>query len=158
MAKGVTIAPGTYRFTRFRVEAEFAARRPLSGQLTWWFGGFYGGHLNQFQIEAAWRPSAAFAIEIEGERDIGTLPVGRIRTTLVGARLRFNVSPDLQVNSFVQYDTESASIGSNSRLRWTITPVAELYLIYNHNLRDQINRFRFESNQLSAKLAYAWRR
>lgn len=158
VADGVSVPVGTYRYTRYRLEVETAARRPVSGQVTWWFGGFYGGHLHQVEIEAAWRPSAFVNIEVQAERNIGTLPEGRFTTTVIGTRFRVNFSPDLQVNSLIQYDDESKSIGSNTRLRWTITPVAELFVIYNHNVQDRLDRFRFESNQLSAKLAYAWRR
>ena len=73
-----------------------------------------------------------------------------------------NVSPDLQVNSYVQYDNESHSFGTNSRLRWTFAPLGELFVVYNHNLRtlDPLTRdrtFRFESNQLLVKVQYAFR-
>ena len=54
--------------------------------------------------------------------------------TLVGNRLRINVSPDLSIASYVQYDTDSDSIGVNTRLRWTFTPVADLFVVYNHNV------------------------
>ena len=155
VATGVTIPPGTYRFTRYRLEAEFAARRRLSGQLTWWFGGFYDGKLDQVEVEGAWRPSATLALELSGEHDIGRMPEGNFTTTLIGTRVRLNVSPAFQINSFIQYDTESHSLGSNTRLRWTIRPVAELFVVYNHNWREELNRLRFDSNQLVAKLQYA---
>lgn len=158
VADGVFIGAGTYRFTRYRLEVETAARRAISGQLTWWFGGFYGGTLHQFQVEGGWRPSSTVGFELEAEHNIGRLPEGNFNTTLLEGRVRLNVSPDLQINSLIQYDDESQALGSNTRLRWTITPAAELFLIYNHNLTDRFDRFAFESNQVSAKLAYAWRR
>jgi hypothetical protein len=156
VADGISIAPGTYRFTRYRLEAEFANRRRLSGQLTWWFGGFYDGRLDQFIGQIFWRPSATLSLEWTGEKDIGRMPAGRFTSTLVGTRVRLNVSPELQVNSFVQYDTDSRSLGSNTRLRWTIRPVADLFVVYNHNLRRQLDRFSFDSNQLVAKFQYAF--
>lgn len=156
VAEGVIIAPGSYRFTRYRLEAEFANRRRLSGQLTWRFGGFYDGHLDQFEGLLAWRPSATFSTALTGERDVGRLPSGSGTATLVGTRLRFNVSPSFQVNSFVQYDTDSRTFGSNTRVRWTILPVAELFIVYNHNLHRTLDRFQFDSNQLVAKFQYAF--
>jgi hypothetical protein len=74
---------------------------------------------------------------------------------VVGARLRVSISPNLQINSFIQYDSEDRSIGANTRLRWTIRTVAELFLVYNHNVRDRMSRWEFESNQLLAKVQYA---
>ena len=39
------IDPGSYHWTRFRLEGGLASKRTLSGQLTWWFGDFYTGRL-----------------------------------------------------------------------------------------------------------------
>jgi hypothetical protein len=71
-----------------------------------------------------------------------------------------NVSPDLQFNSYLQYDNESDSFGTNTRVRWTFRPAGDLFVVYNHNLRtlDPLTRdrqLRFTSNQLLVKLQYA---
>jgi hypothetical protein len=57
----------------------------------------------------------------------------------------------------VQYDTTTRSVGVNTRLRWTFKPVADLFVVYNHNVRDRLDRWRLESNQLLVKLQYAFR-
>ena len=75
-------------------------------------------------------------IEFSGERNVGSLSTGSFTQTLIGNRLRINVSPDLSIASYVQYDTDSDSIGVNTRLRWTFTPVADLFVVYNHNVRS----------------------
>jgi len=49
------------------------------------------------------------------------------------------------------------SIGVNTRLRWTFTPVADLFVVYNHNVPSLAERWQLESNQLLVKLQYAWR-
>ena len=66
------------------------------------------------------------------------------------------MSPDMSIASYVQYDTDSQSVGINTRLRWTFRPVADLFVVYNHNLRRPLNRFEFDSNQLVAKFQYAF--
>lgn len=157
IASGVVIPPGPYHWMRYRVEAGSAVKRPLSGQATWWFGGFYGGTLDQFELTAAWNPAAVITLSFSGERDIGRLPEGSFATTLLGVRARFNISPDLNVSTFVQYDTDSTTIGTNSQLRWTFRPVGDLFVIYNHNLIDYTDRWRLNSNQLLVKLQYSWR-
>lgn len=68
-----------------------------------------------------------------------------------------NISPDLSLSSYVQYDTVSESVGTNTRLRWTFLPVADLFVVYNHNIRSMLDRWRLDSNQLLIKLEYAWR-
>ena len=78
--------------------------------------------------------------------------------TLVGAKVRLNLSPNLQCTSFLQYDTEDRSFGTNTRLRWTFSPRGDLFVIYNHNLREIERRWRRDSNQLLVKLQYTFRR
>jgi len=158
VADTVVIRPGAYHFVRYRLEAEFAARRTLSGVATWRFGGFYGGRLHQLQLEADWKPSSTFNLQLTGEHNIGRLPEGNFETTLAGLRGLVNLSPDLNLSSFIQYDTDSKSLGSNTRLRWTFDPAGDLFVVYNHNLRDLGDRWRLESNQLLVKLQYAIRR
>ena len=68
-----------------------------------------------------------------------------------------NISPDLSISSYVQFDTDSNSIGTNTRLRWTFRPVADLFVVYNHNVRSMLDRWKLDSNQLLVKLQYAFR-
>jgi len=157
VAAGVEVPAGPYRWRRYRLEAGTAQKRRLYMQLTWWFGGFYGGHLDQIDWTGAWNPLPLLTVEFSGERNIGRLPSGRFAQTLTGTRLRVNVSPDLSVSSYVQYDTESDSIGINSRLRWTFHPAGDLFIVYNHNVRELLDRWRLDSNQLLVKVQYAWR-
>jgi hypothetical protein len=162
IAHGVTIPTGAYHFTRFRLEGELAAKRRFSGQGTWWFGQFYDGHMHQFELTAAWRPSAFFIVELTGERDVGSMPEGDFTEDLIGTRIRLNFSPDLQLTSFLQYDTESDLVGTNTRLRWTFRPLGDLFVVYDHNLqtRDALTGQRhlaFASNEFLAKVQYAFR-
>jgi hypothetical protein len=162
VADGVTVPSGAYHFNRFRIESGLAAKRRLSAQATWWLGTFYDGWLDQYELTGAWRPSPLVIVELSGERDVGRMPEGRFVQDLVGTRLRLNVSPDLQLTSFVQYDNESDSFGTNTRLRWTFRPLGDLFVVYNHNLRtrDPLTLRRelvFASNQLLVKVQYAFR-
>ena len=162
IADGVTIRGGSYHFQRFRLEAGLAPKRRFSGQATWWFGSFYDGYLNQYALTSAWKPSSLFSVELNGERDVGLMPEGHFVQNVMGTRVRLNVSPDLQVTSFLQYADESHSVGTNTRLRWTFNPLGDLFVVYNHNLRTRnpltLERdLAFGSNQVLIKLQYAFR-
>ena len=154
---GVTITPGDYHWRQYRLEAGTAQKRRFYTELTWWFGGFYNGDLDQYEWTGAWNPVPLITLEFTGERDIGKLPNGSFSQTLVGNRLRLNISPDLSISSYVQYDTESDTIGTNTRLRWTFKPAGDLFVVYDHNLRSITDRWQFDSNQLLVKLQYAFR-
>jgi hypothetical protein len=154
---GVSIAPGSYHWRRYRIEGGTAQKRRLYAQVAWWFGGFYDGELDQIEWTGAWNPTPLFTVEFSGERNMATLSTGRFTQTLVGTRLRVNFSSDLSIASYAQYDTESESVGINTRLRWTFRPVGDLFVVYNHNVRSLLDRWQLESNQLLVKLQYAWR-
>ncbi len=157
IAEGVMISPGPYHWIRYRFEAGTAEKRQAFTQVTWWTGGFYDGHLDQLEWEATWNPVALLTLAISGERNVGRLPAGGFTQTLVGTRAQLNVSPDLSVSSYIQYDTESDLLGSNTRLRWTLRPQADLFIVYNHNIRSLEDRWQKDSNQLLVKLQYAFR-
>jgi hypothetical protein len=157
VASGVVIAPGSYEWRRYRLEAGTAQKRRLYTQLTWWFGDFYNGTLDQFQWTGSWNPKPLVTVEFSGERNVGRLPAGGFTQTVAGTRLRVNISPDLSIASYIQYDTDSESVGTNTRLRWTFRPVADLFVVYNHNVRSILDRWRLDSNQLLIKLQYAFR-
>jgi hypothetical protein len=169
IAEGVVLQPGDYHWTRWRLEGGLASKRKLSGQLTWWFGDFYTGHLDELSLTGSWKPSPLFIVELNGTRNTGRLAEGDFTQEVIGMRFRVNVSPDLQVNSYLQYDNESEDFGTNTRLRWTFSPLGELFIVYNHNLARELvtgdvpstmfdrRRWRFASNELRVKLQYAFR-
>ena len=163
IADGVIIPAGSYHWYRYRLEGGFAPKRKLSGQATWWFGRFYTGKLNEYILTAAWKPSPLFIVELNGTRNVGRLPEGDFTQEVIGTRFRVNVSPDLQLNTYVQYDNDSRGVGTNTRLRWTFSPVGDLFVVYNYNIRELVDLtqrhrgYAFDSNQLLIKLQYAFR-
>jgi hypothetical protein len=157
IAPQVSIAPGAYAWLRYRLEGTLATKRVLSGRLTWWFGEFYDGRLDELQAALVLRPSAAAAVELTAVRNVGRLSAGDFTQDVVGARVRYSVSADLSFNTFVQYDNQSRLLGSNSRLRWQFHPLGELYLVHSYNMDRSLGRFDFTSSQFLAKLQYALR-
>ncbi|MGQ0650213.1 MAG: DUF5916 domain-containing protein [Gemmatimonadaceae bacterium] len=163
IADRVVIPAGSHHWTRWRLEAQLASKRKLSGQFSWWFGDFYTGRLDELTFTAAWKPSALIIVEMNGTRNTARLREGDFTQQVIGTRVRVNVSPDLQFASYLQYDNQSETFGTNTRLRWTFSPVGDLFVVYNHNaneLKDVFDRhrgWRFASSQLLVKAQYAFR-
>ena len=61
------------------------------------------------------------------ENDFAHLPVGNFVQRLWSVQAAYAWSPNLVLSSFVQFDTESQNVGTNTRLRWTIRPGNDLY-------------------------------
>lgn len=158
IAEDVTIPAGEYNFMRYRLEGEFAAKRKLSGQASWWFGSFYEGNLDQFELQLNWNPNALLGFELTGVRNIGSLPWGDFDQTLAGSRIRFNVNSDLQLNSYIQYDTVSRNLGLNIRIHWIFSPLGDVIFVFNHNtFNDLTENWVLQNQQLLLKLRYNFR-
>ncbi len=152
---GVVLPVDEYNYMRYRLEFESASKRPVSGQATWWFGTFYTGTLDQIELEMSLRFTSNIILGLNYEKNIVDLKEGAFHQELFGGRLQLNFSPDLQLSSFIQYDNESNSFGTNTRMRWTITPLTDLYVVYNHNINKiSQDRWQYESNQFIVKLSY----
>ncbi len=170
IADGVVIDPGSYHFIRYRLEWAMAAKRMVSGQITWWFGDFYDGKLDQIQARVQIRAAELLVFDLNGTRNIGRLEDGDFDQQVYGLRARVNFSPDLQLTSFVQYDDDSRKIGTNTRLRWTFNPLGDLFVVYNYNVEDRIldpdspnsglkqrSEWALDGSQLLIKIQYALR-
>lgn len=154
----VTIPVGSYQWTRYSFTLGLAEKRPVSGELTYAVGDFYDGNLTTFEASLAIRPTSIVSLELNGERNSASLPDGDFTQYLYGIRAEVKPSADLQVSSLIQYDNESRSFGTNTRMRWTFHPLGDLFVVFNHNMvRTLGNRFAFESNQLLVKAQYAYR-
>ena len=158
IAEDVIIPVGEYHFMRYRLETEFAAKRRLSGQLSWWFGTFYDGQLDELEMELNWNPTALLGFELNALRNSGRLPFGDFDQKLAGLRVRFNVNSNLQLNSYLQYDTISRILGLNARIHWIFSPLGEVFLVINHNTLDDINQdWVLQNQQIVLKVRYNFR-
>lgn len=156
ISDGVLIPAGAYHWNRYRLEVEGASKRLINGQATWWFGGFYGGTLHQIELELNWRPYSFLIFEGNFEHNVGKLPYGDFTQDLFGVRVQINMNSNLNLSSFIQYDTESRSFGTNNRFRWTFAPRGDFFIVYNHNMTKPIEEryWNYVSNQLIVKLVY----
>ena len=158
IADGVVIQPGSYDWVRYRAEVDFAAKRLLSGRLSWWFGPFYDGDVSELSARLDVNPSDLVTFELSATRNEGTVGGGDLLQEILGARVRVNVSPDLQLSVFGQYEREAEEFGLNTRLRWTFHPLGDLFVIYNHNALDLPQAgWETQSGGLLVKLQYAFR-
>jgi len=158
---GVMIPAGEYRFPRFRVEGQSSPHRAWSGGSTLWFGGFYDGHLSQLEQFVSWTSHGGHLyLRLDRESDTGHLPGGRVAQRLWQGSTVYAITSYLVISTYGQYDADS--LGINSRLRWTIHPGTDVFVVWNRNWRDsQIpNNGRsdflpLDSDQVVVKLRWA---
>lgn len=164
---------GSYEWTRYALGARLAGKRRIGGAILWEIGDYYNGDLSTIEASLAVKPSSLLTVEFTMERNTGkmmALPEDvdeedaeelveiDFKEEAYGIRLLLNLSPNLQVSSLTQYDTEGKELGSNTRLRWTFDPLGDLFIVYNHNiLRNDEDKWEFVSNELPIKIQYSWR-
>jgi len=152
------IPPGSYRWTRFRTEVNTATKRRWVIDFALWYGGFYGGKLRQWAPGLTLKPNPHVSFEFQMERNEASVPQGEFVTQLFSGRVNFNFSPNLTWSNLMQYDSESRILGFQTRLRWTLRPGSDLFVVvsrgwYRRFDGDYLPRF----DKGSAKLQYTLR-
>lgn len=161
ISPGVFIPPGLYSFTRWEAEAESSDHRPvrLTGQVV--FGRFFTGTLTEIRGSLNWsRSDGRVQIGVSGESDYGDLPEGRFIDRLWQVRGVLSATPDLVLSTDFQFDSTSRNLGANVRLRWTIRPGREVYVVWNRGWREpgeEMRRLLPAAEQVVAKLRWTFR-
>ncbi len=155
--EGITIPDDEYDFWRWRVEAESALKRPVSGFVGFEDGGFFDGERTDYEVGLSWRPSRYFGGGLSYEQSRVDLPDGDFVTHLGALRLDAALSPDLSWSNFLQFDNESDTLGWNSRLQWIRRPGEEVHLVFNETAARDADSIEIVSHQAAIKLQYTLR-
>ena len=132
ISPGVVLPVGSYPFTRYRLEGQTSEHRRLQVGSTTWFGAFYNGSLRQWQNYVKWTsPRGRWQAGISTEQDFGHLKQGNFVQRLWQTQFAYALNPNVVLTSFIQYDTVSQTAGSNTRLRWTLKPGNDLFIVWN---------------------------
>jgi hypothetical protein len=160
ISKGITLPMGRdYNWTRYRVQAQTAPRRVVAVNQTFEAGGFYNGTRTRVATDLNVRVRPGVIVYTSAEWNRVALQEGTFETRL------FRVIPELQFSPWVswvnniQYDTQSAVLGWQSRFRWIVKPGSDLYLVYTHNWVDDPlqNRFDTLDRRAATKVLYTHR-
>jgi hypothetical protein len=157
----ITLPVGTeYRFTRYSVQMRTAGRRLLSVNPEVEWGDFYSGHRVRLTMTSNVRPMPGVLFSVATEWNKVQLAEGRFYTRLYRGVSELQFSPFMAWVNNIQYDTQSAILGWQSRYRWIVRPGNDIYFVYNHNWLDDplaSRKFRSIDNRLSSKLLYTYR-
>jgi hypothetical protein len=134
IAPGVVLPVGGYHFTRVRAAGETSAHRAWQAGAGARFGTFYSGRLAEWENFVRWTsPRARWSAGLEFLNNFGHLREGNFVQRLWQTNFSFAWNPNIVLTSFIQYDTESQSVGANTRLRWTFKPGRDLFLVWNRD-------------------------
>ena len=160
ISRGITLPVGSeYSWTRYRLQATTAPRRVVALNQIYELGGFYNGTRLRVATDLNLRVRPGVIIYTSAEWNRVELTEGRFETRL------FRIIPELQFSPWVswvnnlQYDTQSALLGWQSRFRWIVKPGSDLYLVYTQNWVDDPlqNRLQPLDRKAASKVLYTHR-
>lgn len=154
---GITIPPGKYTYWRYLIGVDTAATRVLSASFYVTPGTYLHGTRTDFTAKLTWRPVDWFSLRGTYEQNAIHVPQGAFTVHLSQVNLNFAFTPNLLWNLVTQHDNVSNDLGFNSRLRWTVTPGSDVFLVFNQGADTSRGNFRFLKSDLSAKIAWTFR-
>jgi hypothetical protein len=161
ISPGVILAPGEYRFTRFKTGGvSTAAKRRLSGSFSVAWGNYWSGKAEQVTTSLTYKVPPRFTVSLSTNQTFARLPEGEFTARIVTSNVNYSASPFLSFSNLIQYDNRSRNLGWQGRVRWTLEPGRDLFLAFNQGWihEDDSNlRFRPQDSKLSAKFQYSVR-
>ena len=129
---------GSYDFQRFGAVLFTSPQRPVQFMNQTYFGGYYNGHMLHQANSVMWTPLHGKAeLGLIADNYFGHTPQGNYVEKLWQFRGALSWNPNVSLSTFVQFDNISNSLSSNTRLRWTIKPGDDFFLIWDRSwLRD----------------------
>jgi len=150
-----------YRFTTYRLEATTAERRKVGIEAGVEWGNFFSGTRQEYAVTLGLRPTAGVIINTEVEWNRVNLAEGRFQTRVYRFAPEWQFSPWIYLVNIFQFDSESRVLGWQGRFRWILRPGNDLYFVYTHNWRDNLDltdrRFRTDSRRAATKFIYTYR-
>ncbi|MDE2955394.1 MAG: DUF5916 domain-containing protein [Bacteroidota bacterium] len=152
------IPAGGYHTFESELEVQSARQRKWSVGGGIGYGGFWTGTRTQMGADMVFRPLSGINLSASWSRNGVNLEEASFATNLVRTSASIALTPLLAFTANLQYDDLSRIAGLYSRLRWTVRPGSDLYVVYTHNWQQNpLDRFRSLNRQTAAKLAYTAR-
>ena len=131
ISQGVRIPAGGYDFQNSRVAYTRAGGRKISGTWALEKGSFYSGDRTAAEYRGRVDVTPRLGFEPTITLNWIDLPQGSFKTTIVGGRGVFTVSPRMFATALVQRSTSNNSLVTNLRFRWEYRPGSELFVVYS---------------------------
>lgn len=151
---GVLQVPaGVYRWNDYDIYAETTSSRAIGVGLGVRWGGRYGGDTVQIRSNISLRPSKHLELTAEHEYLDFDLPSGQIGIHVASVNSTIAFSPDMAINTELQYDNISEAFTFFSRFSWEPTPEREIFLSFGHTATIERVAFPDEFRSLGSSLA-----
>ena len=155
ISDGVVIPPGRYEFDGVEVAAFTNQSRlfGLRGRIG--VGDFYEGTQTSGRIGFNFRISRHLQTQTSWVYNNVELPQGAFDVGLYSQIVNLTFTPNLRLNTILQYNDLSGDLGTNVRLHWIYRPGSDLFVVYNENwMAEDLRRRQSTHRQIAVKFTY----
>ncbi len=132
-ADAIQIQPGDYHSDSWSANFSTAGRRMLSGSVNFERSEFWGGDRTRVDVSSTIRSRSGVSLTANFQHNDVKLPQGDFDTNLLRLSWAWNLSPWTSITGNVQYDDLSDVVGVYARVRWTIQPGNDIFLVWSNN-------------------------
>jgi hypothetical protein len=160
ISPNITLPVGrNYSFTRYRVEGRTADHRLVSVRPGVEWGDFYSRDRLQVDVNLNIRPRPGLLFTLANEWNRVELAEGSFYTRLYRFVSETQFSPFISFVNNVQFDSQSAVLGWQSRFRWIVRPGNDVFFVYIHNWQDDplSSRIYTLDRRATSKISYTHR-
>jgi hypothetical protein len=160
ISRGIVLPVGSeYNYARYSLAISTAQKRVVAFGPSLELGSFYNGTRQKFAANLNVRVRPGVIIYTSGEWNSVHLDQGSFHTRLVRIVPELQFSPWIAWVNNIQYDTQSAIVGWQSRFRWIMKPGNDFYIVYTHNWIDDPlqNRIYTLDRRAASKVLYTHR-
>ena len=136
IVEGNSITVGNYVTNGFQISGETSERRIVAAELSFSSGEFWTGKKQTVEGELSVKPFPGLTVQTDFEHNSVVLSEGGFDTNLYRFTLGIYPTPRTAFYSNIQYDDISKLLGLFAKLRHTIQPGSDLYIVYTHNWRS----------------------
>ena len=155
----IEIPTGKYQFRNMIADYTLGAQHPVSGTVSYEYGGFFGGmkHTLGFTRGRA-EPVSNLFVEPGVSLNWVDLPQGKFVAKVLNSRVIYTFTPRTFLGALVQYNSNSNTVSVNARLRWEYRPGSDLFIVYNDGRTTLERGFpRLQNRALTIKLTRFFR-
>ncbi len=159
---GSTLAAGGYWWNRVEAQYSGSEARVVQYSVNASTGEFYDGRSSEVSIGMRLRRSPHLLAQLDFVHSAVTLGDASFAAQTARLRADYAVGPRLNTTLFAQWDNESDRASINARMRWTIVPGSDLYVVWNSNwdteVASHVRWTRPQRGGLVAKYVYFFRK
>lgn len=118
---------------------------------------YYDGERFTYLGSAEYRPSKHLNLKANYRLDDISVSGGDVEIQVFSGDVIVNITPDMQIESQIQYDNISEGLGYFGRFRWALRAETELLVTLSHGAQTDFDNFRAVQSGVSVRLGNTYR-